>query len=37
MELDKHSVQYCIFVFRNGDYKNMLTSRTEAELRNMLG
>jgi len=36
MELDRHSVPYRIYVIRNGNYKNMLTSETEAELRNVL-
>jgi hypothetical protein len=35
MQLDMHSVIYRIFVIRNGNYKNMLTSETEAELRNV--
>ena len=36
MELDTHSVMYRTFVIRNGKYKNMLTSKMEAELRNAL-
>jgi len=31
-----HSVLYRTFVNSNGNYKNMLTSETEAELRNVL-
>jgi hypothetical protein len=36
MERDMRSAQYRIFVIRNGNYKNMLTSETEAELCNVL-